>query len=375
MTKVAPRFDLSDVGMAKLCKRYDIPRPPVGYWAQKQVGKEPDRAPLPPTQDGTSETIEFSMEQKATAATVVTAADRVRDEQLKKLICFEEHPENRIVVSENPSKFHPFVRETKASFSERATDRQGMHSPNWTNDGVRLDVHVAKESVPRALRFMDAFIKAFEKRGHKVVAEATEYRRDVLFVILGEQFSFRLREKTKMVPIPESQREGRYGARTNYEPTGLFELQLRRRQMGFAEMTWKDGKRIKLEVQLNDIMIGLIVAVEKERDWRLQQEEYELQRRENEAKRWQQEQERRKEEQKISELNQMVLNWDQAARIRDFMADVRTRRSPIDEGSELAQWMDWALKHADKIDPLGPQRLVLPEAQAENNSPRPSKPR
>ena len=114
----------------------------------------------------------------------------------------------------------------------------------------------------------------------------------------------------------------------NYEPTGLFELQLRRRQTGFAEMTWKDGKRIKLEEQLNDVMIGLIVAVEKERDWRHQQEEYERQRREDEAKRWQQEQERRKEEQKVNELNQMVSNWDQAARIRDFIVSAGSQKQP-----------------------------------------------
>ena len=51
MTKVAPRFGLSDVGLAKVCKRDDIPRQPAGYWAQKQVGKEPDRTPLPPAED------------------------------------------------------------------------------------------------------------------------------------------------------------------------------------------------------------------------------------------------------------------------------------------------------------------------------------
>ena len=222
---------------------------------------------------------------------------------------------------------------------------------------------------------MDAFIKAFEHRGHKATIEANEYRKDVLFVILGEQFGIRLREKTKMVRIPESERKSLYDSKVNYEPTGLFELQLRRRQTGFAETTWKDGKRIKLEEQLNDVMIGLIVAVEKERDWRRQQEEYERQRRENEAKRWQQEQERRKEEQKINELNQMVSNWDQAARIREFIADVRDRRSPIDEGSDLAHWMDWALKHADQLDPLGPQRSDQSRNAEANDSPLPNKPR
>lgn len=91
--------------------------------------------------------------------------------------------------------------------------------------------------------------------------------------------------------------------------------------------------------------------------------------------RWQQEQERRKEEQKINELNRMVLNWDQAARIRAFIADVRDRRSRIDEGSDLAHWMDWALKHANQLDPLGPQHNEQPETLAENNSSHPSKSR
>jgi hypothetical protein len=222
---------------------------------------------------------------------------------------------------------------------------------------------------------MDAFIKAFEKRGHRVAIEASEYRKDVFFVILGEQFGIRLREKTKMVRIPESERKNLYGSKVNYEPTGLFEMQLRRRQTGFAETTWKDGKKIKLEEQLNDVMIGLIIAVEKERDWRRQQEEYEQQRRESEAKRWQQEQERRKEEQKVNELNQMVLNWNQAARIRDFIAEVHERRSPIDDGSALAHWIDWALEHANKLDPLGAQPNDQPETLAENNSLHPSKPR
>ena len=46
MTKVAPRFGLSDVGLAKVCRKYQIPRPPVGYWAKIGVGQhvEPDLA-------------------------------------------------------------------------------------------------------------------------------------------------------------------------------------------------------------------------------------------------------------------------------------------------------------------------------------------
>ena len=35
---LAKRFGLSDVGLAKVCKRYQIPRPGRGYWAKQQSG-------------------------------------------------------------------------------------------------------------------------------------------------------------------------------------------------------------------------------------------------------------------------------------------------------------------------------------------------
>jgi hypothetical protein len=37
--RVAKRDRLSDTGLAKLCKRLLIPRPPRGYWAKKAAGK------------------------------------------------------------------------------------------------------------------------------------------------------------------------------------------------------------------------------------------------------------------------------------------------------------------------------------------------
>ena len=47
MTKVAPTLWLSDVGLAKVCRKYEIPRPPVGYWAKLAHGKKVKRIELP----------------------------------------------------------------------------------------------------------------------------------------------------------------------------------------------------------------------------------------------------------------------------------------------------------------------------------------
>lgn len=378
MTKVAPRFGLSDVGLAKVCKRCNIPRPPVGYWAQKQVGKEPKRKPLPKSENEVDDLIKFSMEEKPKPEVVSSEAERVRDPELKRLIQFEEQSENRITVEDSPARYHALVRNTRESMKDSKWHRQNLLYPSWREREARLDIQVSKESLPRALRLMDSLIKAFEKRGHKLVPEVTERHCDVYFVILGEQFRFRLREKTRMIRISDSeQKKDYFSNRVRYEPTGDLELILCRKLSRYSEETWKDGKRHRLEDQLNEVMIALIVGVERERDWRFQQEENERRRKAEEAQRWRQEQERRKEEQKIGQLNKMIENWNQAASIRAFMADLKAtveeRQGQIEERSDLAAWMSWAFAYADKIDPLKNQR----QAQTDSSEAwsRPDRPR
>jgi len=46
MRKLAAAYGLSDVGLAKICDRHDIPRPPRGYWIQKEFGRNPEPSPL-----------------------------------------------------------------------------------------------------------------------------------------------------------------------------------------------------------------------------------------------------------------------------------------------------------------------------------------
>ena len=46
--QVAKRYKISDVGLAKVCRKLNIPRPGRGYWAVKAAGKPiPKRPPLP----------------------------------------------------------------------------------------------------------------------------------------------------------------------------------------------------------------------------------------------------------------------------------------------------------------------------------------
>ena len=55
MSKLARELDISDVGLAKACRRHNIPRPPRGYWAKLAAGKAPPKPALPSSKIDTVE--------------------------------------------------------------------------------------------------------------------------------------------------------------------------------------------------------------------------------------------------------------------------------------------------------------------------------
>ena len=51
ITQLSKEYGLSDVGLAKICKKHNVPRPPRGYWARKAAGYNVKQLPLPPGDD------------------------------------------------------------------------------------------------------------------------------------------------------------------------------------------------------------------------------------------------------------------------------------------------------------------------------------
>ena len=64
MLQLAQEFGISDVGLAKLCRRHNIPLPGLGYWRKRETGHDPGRVPLPPASNQTMVLIEIIASQK-----------------------------------------------------------------------------------------------------------------------------------------------------------------------------------------------------------------------------------------------------------------------------------------------------------------------
>src|SRR5437899_5242652 len=56
MVRLAKRYGVSDVALAKVCRKLDIPVPPRGYWRRLQSGRRPAPPALPKLSPGLSGT-------------------------------------------------------------------------------------------------------------------------------------------------------------------------------------------------------------------------------------------------------------------------------------------------------------------------------
>jgi len=52
MRTLAKEFGMSDVGLAKVCRKHNVPVPPVGYWRRKETGHKVTNPLLPAAKDG-----------------------------------------------------------------------------------------------------------------------------------------------------------------------------------------------------------------------------------------------------------------------------------------------------------------------------------
>ncbi|WP_150682599.1 hypothetical protein [Pandoraea iniqua] len=54
VSKVAKRYQISDVGLRKICVKLAVPVPPAGYWAKIAAGQTVKKPPLAPTKGPTT---------------------------------------------------------------------------------------------------------------------------------------------------------------------------------------------------------------------------------------------------------------------------------------------------------------------------------
>lgn len=356
MVVVAPRYGLSDVGLAKICRSLAIPIPSRGYWAKVKAGRIMRRVPLPELKSSGSVPtglVKLPMEQLTGREAASKTAARVRKDTAS------------LSLPEDASAPHPLV--LAASRRLRRRDGWPEDPPLRSAPKEVLHLSVTIGTLDRALAIADSLVKVLIKHGFAFEIDAENGLTLIKSLETGTTMAFSLTEyvpRAQHVLTPaEEQAQKRYWNRSrldssisypkipryDFRPTGILTIQVGR----WPSRSWKDTPKTQLELRLGEVAGG-IVKLAQETHAREQEEA-----RRNEAHRRAVAQyefltKRRADEiRRFEQLETEVSNWERAARLRAYADLVEQRaKAQAQISGELDAWLAWVRAKADWLDPL-----------------------
>ena len=365
ISALSKRFEISDVALAKACARAHIPVPPRGWWARKTAGKPtPPQAPLNPRLPGQDNEVIIGGGAYAHFRQSLLPAE-ISAMPIPPEPVYEEDPEavrsrvrravGKVVASGSLKQPPRAIADLLAKDEDRRRKAQatGYH---W--DRPKYDSPIER----RRLRLLSALFSTLVRCECRVEGQVNDGQ--VFSVTVGHQYvSF---EATFMEPR----------TRPSDPPVKAGHIRLAV-GAGFrssaSPRAWEDGK-VPLEDQLSEIAVEVIVrgemqdreSVVRKREWlierkaelqekaRQQQQEFERRARELKA-----ELERARADRLLGEASALA----RAQEIRRYVEAVRMANANLEtpvSAVEIEAWSTWALREADRIDPVASLAFAKP---------------
>ena len=343
MHRLCADFGLSDRGLAKICERFSVPRPPRGYWAKLEAGRKVSKTPLPQVSDNPEKKIDI---RPAPPAPAPSEAEIRANEIVKDI--------GAVSIPENLRGLHPvvakWVNDHAEDQAERRRERRGSRD-GWYYRTLRADL---TERDKHRFRVTSAFLRALEAAGGAV--ESGELRGKLKLKASGEIVECAIVEKMKR-KLLASQDEKSWTAWPEHHNSGLTSSGYLR----FKTTSWGlPGKDlVESDQQSAEILIARFVGVVMAagpllRQRRIDREEQEARWREERAARAEQERLARIDEARWAQFRQFAKDWEECVRIRAFMAALAARATneQTADGKTIAEWLLWAETKIEKLDPL-----------------------
>lgn len=351
VSKVAPRYGISDVALAKICRKHKIPIPPRGYWAQLKAGKCPKRIPLPSAKELDNRPL--PLDRARTYDPDNPEASKVKALTPLKSIGVIEVPE--VLVAP-----HPLIRLT----SKRLKQKTAWDNPKGLRSAPSEVFHidVTKKALDRALLIANTLINEFESRGIKVRVDSEkrltclEAGAVSLKIMISEHVA-----RTKHEVTSNEKRALERWQRSpdrwkleipptfDYHPTGNLTLSVGT----YFSKSWRDTPKTPLEKRLHEVISGTLDLIEKYRAHAEKEERKRLAHEKAKAQYERQVELRKAEKERFDQLKENASRWEEAERLRRYIEAVE--KSAINyegETEELQEWIAWARLKADCIDPL-----------------------
>jgi hypothetical protein len=358
MTHLAKEFGLSDVALHKICRKHDIPNPPLGWWAKKAAGKLVSEIPLPTASGNVSDRIVVSAgELRSEPDDVMTVREEAR---IRASSPVDDAPTNAI------------VRRTAGALRKAKANEKGLLS-TFADAGL-IDCEITAASIDRAETVLTAIAAAAMQQGFELNA----VERAVKFVRQDEAIGFSLTETVKRVKHEPTEKETaalekwqRKRARERYSnPWGAswsdrpqipewewhstgqlsFEFENVYGPGPSPRKTFRDAKLQRLETLAADIGVGLAVLAAVKKEGRRLHEERERERQEEQRVRELAQRLAHVEERRVDALATILKEAEALDRLRRILRDVRATASGNNDSrvTEFLRWIDGHLAAQEK---------------------------
>lgn len=255
MQTLAKKYGISDVGLAKTCRKLFIPLPGRGYWARKEAGQKVERLALPPLKE------RIVLQKPTPRPEPPKLSDFAEPEEITQIEQLEQTAGEALL--KRGSLSHPLIVQARGTFKHAQVSESKIL---WTRERC-LDIRVSKDRLDRAIRIMAGIISALEERGFTVSVETRrQEKQEVQTVakIYGQVIRFGLTEKIERVEIAAPPKGGllervlTYGGKpVTHEPSGRLSIEVWT-EWGYNRRNWRDGKTQRLEDQLPQVVAGFM---------------------------------------------------------------------------------------------------------------------
>ena len=339
--RLAKKYNISDNGIRKRCKKMNIPLPKAGHWSKIQHGYKVAKPKLPAKFEGEKETILCYRDKDGK---YVEKVDEVTP-QTKLKHELQNDAKLPLTVPDKVSRLDSLLAQAKKSLSKKDSQVYNYVGMRTTERG-EINIMVSKQNIDRALHFMNTLIKLLRARKHDVIIE----NNITYAVIFGEKLPIKFKEKVKI--IYETDEHGWKSRK--YYPNGILVLVFDKHSYNKKE--WTDGKK-PLESRLAEILAYFEIHAKNEIEQRIERER--RRKIEAEERERQQELQRKKNDEKgrIKMLINMANYWKQAQILREYITALENS-----EGLEFKQmdWILWAKQKIEWFDPFtkGPDEVL-----------------
>jgi hypothetical protein len=339
LRKLAAQLGISDVGLAKACRRNAVPTPPAGHWMRVEYGKTFERPALPPAPHGETVSLSEERSQAPRPVPMATAAPVVVD------------------VAADTTSLAPYAKASLAALKKAKPTGAGLVS---CAGAAHFTCVVSPALAERTARILDAIERKLPEFGGEV-ARGTD-KSALCATFSGQRVAFTLTERyTRTEFIPESERKSAYPRKEfAYQLTGELKFAIE----GYFDgrKSWSDGARAKLEEKLPEILPGLAAAAAAMKLLAQQRAE--------EHQRWQ-EQDRIRQELENQARRRAAFReafateargWQRHKAAAEYLAHLR---NSLDDHAQLpevsAQWLAHAEQAVADLDPTARRLQLLHE--------------